>query len=103
MVTTTAPANDDVLDQPPPQIMIGFNRDLDLTRVDAGSARIERSSSDEKSEPTPVTARVSVSQANPRALMLLPQRPLSPGRYRVLLPAGSADVVISTFDVEASP
>ncbi len=103
MVITAAPANDDVLDQPPPQIMIGFNRDLDLTRLDANSARIERLSPDEKSEPTPMAAQVGVSQANLRALMLLPQQPLPPGRYRVLLHTTGADAAISTFDVEASP
>jgi hypothetical protein len=38
-VVTTTPANNDRLDQPPPQIMMGFNQALDFTRVDANAAR----------------------------------------------------------------
>ena len=35
-------AEDEVLSHPPPQIMIGFNRDLDVTRIHPGRVRIER-------------------------------------------------------------
>ncbi len=102
-VSTTAPGNDEVLDQPPPQIMIGFNRELDSTRVDPDSARIERLSPQQDAGPARVAARVSVSQANPRAMMLLPKVPLSPGRYRVVLSMDGTGAVISSFELEAAP
>jgi methionine-rich copper-binding protein CopC len=109
-VVTTTPANNDRLDQPPPQIMMGFNQALDFTRVDANAARIEHvmmdadAVADVATNPlvTRVAASISVSQANPRALALVPREPLAPGHYRVMLTMSGTDVVISTFDVETS-
>lgn len=100
-VTSIIPGNGEVLDQPPPQVMLGFNQSLDFTRVDADAARIELL--DAEPAVMRVGASVSLSEDNPRALALLPRKPLAPGRYRVVLTMSGADVVISSFDVEASP
>jgi methionine-rich copper-binding protein CopC len=120
-IVTAAPAADEVLAEAPAQIMIGFNRELDVTRIDPDSARIERSAGQGiQASAQRVAARVEVPSANPRALLLWPMQPLGTGHYRVLmrvaaplgvtdlagesLPAGdSADAVILTFDVEAAP
>jgi hypothetical protein len=101
-VITSAPGNGEVLNQSPPQLMIGFNRALDMTRIDDDSARLERLPSDETSAPQRVAAHVSVPSVNPQALMLRPSEALSPGRYRVLMPSNDTDAVVSTFEVEAS-
>lgn len=120
-IVSVAPAADEVLAEAPAQIMIGFNRELDVTRIDPDSLRIERRAGQAIEAPAQrVAARIEVPSANPRALLLWPTQPLSAGRYRVLmraapplgitdiagesLPAGdSADAVILTFDIEAAP
>lgn len=81
-IETTAPADDDLLEVPPPQILLGFNRPLDLTRIDPDSVRLERL---EPSGPQPVAARLTAPESNPRALLLRPDAPLLPGKYRAWL------------------
>ncbi len=118
-VATTVPSPDDTLVDAPPQIMIGFNRDLDATRVYASSARIERLSGGGISA-SAVATRVAVTDVNPRTLTLWPAQALSPGRYRVLLRVagtlgltdrngraldgtsanGAGDTLVTYFDVE---
>jgi hypothetical protein len=115
-VATVAPAVDEILIEPPAQIMIGFNHDLDVTRVDPESVRIERTGPASPVEI--VAARAAVPTANPRALLLWPAAPLTAGHYRVVMgmaapltdiagealhSTDSAEVLITTFDVEAAP
>jgi hypothetical protein len=115
-VATVAPAVDEILIEPPAQIMIGFNHDLDVTRVDPESVRIERTGPSSPVEI--VAARAAVPAANPRALLLWPAAPLTEGHYRVVMrmaapltdiagealhSTDSAEVLITTFDVEAAP
>jgi hypothetical protein len=120
-IVTLAPAAGEVLNEPPAQIMIGFNHDLDVSRIDPGSVRIERRAGQGIDVPAEsVPARATVPSANPRALLLWPIQPLSAGHYRVMLRMGassgltdiageplsstdSADTVILTFDIEAAP
>jgi hypothetical protein len=108
----------------PPQIMIAFNHDLDVTQIDSRSMHIEKlqpGASPVVSQIVP--ARVTVSSANLGALMVWPSRPLLSGHYRLVINAGSpsqfsdiaghtlvvgapdelGESVISTFDVEVLP
>jgi mono/diheme cytochrome c family protein len=108
----------------PPQIMIAFNHDLDVTQIDTRSMHIEKLQPDASplvSEIVP--ARVTVSSANLGALMVWPSRPLLSGHYRLVINAGSpsqfsdiaghtlvvgapnelGESVISTFEVEVLP
>ena len=128
-MVAVAPAANEVLTHAPPQILISFNHDLDVTRIDAESVRMERRVAggiDVRMQVVP--ARVAVSSDNPRALLLWPLHSLADGHYRVVMriaapwgltdiagevlhPAGqnmilmneSADAVITVFDVEAAP
>jgi len=120
-IATLAPAANEVLMESPPQIMIGFNRDLDVNRIDPESLRVERRAGEGAEAPVQsVPVRITVPSANPRALLLWPMQPLRGGHYRVLLRAGaassltdiagellpaadSADIVILNFDIEAAP
>jgi methionine-rich copper-binding protein CopC len=120
-IVSVAPAAGEVLAEAPAQIMIAFNHELDVTRIDPDSVRIERRAGQGIEAPAQrVAARIEVPSANPRALLLWPTQPLGAGRYRVLMrvaaPLGitdiageslsagdSADAVILTFDVEAAP
>jgi hypothetical protein len=123
-ITSIVPDGIEPVSASPPQIMIAFNHDLDVTQIDSRSMHIERldpGSSPVMSEIVP--ARVTVSSANLRALMVWPSRPLSAGHYRLVINAGSpsqfsdiaghslsvgvpndlGEPVISTFDVEVLP
>lgn len=85
-LATMAPADGDVVTEAPRQIVLGFTRELDVTRADASAVRLERiGGSGETEVGTPVPADISVPTANTRALVLKPHQPLTDGRYRVLL------------------
>ena len=73
--------------------MVTFNHDLDVTQIDGRSMHIEKIVPGESSASTLVSdvvpARVSVSSANLRALMVWPSRPLVNGHYRLVIAAGA--------------
>jgi hypothetical protein len=123
-ITSIVPDGVEPVSASPPQIMIAFNHDLDVTQIDSRSMHIEKlnpGASPAVSEIVP--ARVTVSSANPGALMVWPSRPLSSGHYRLVINAGApsqfsdiaghslvvgtpdelGESVISTFDVEVVP
>jgi hypothetical protein len=123
-ITSIAPASGDVQVSSPPQILIGFDADIDATRIDAGSARIEQVIAvalGTSIEILPV--QLTIPTSNPRALLLMPLQPLAAGHYRVILRAangmGMSDIgghalaggplteggdwIVSEFDVEANP
>jgi hypothetical protein len=117
-VSSVAPAPKEVLHESPSQVMIGFTRDLDVTRIDAQAASIERLTSAEGGAPTEtVQAHLTVPSVNRRVLLLWPNRPLAPGTYRVVLRkspdspitdiAGAAldarDEPVTMFVVEGTP
>lgn len=79
---TTVPADQDLLEQAPAQILLAFSHELDLTRVQPDSLRIERL---DAAGARPVPARLSSPALNPRALLLTPAAPLAAGQYRVWL------------------
>jgi hypothetical protein len=126
-VTSIVPDDVEPVSESPPQIMMAFNQDLDVTQIDGRSMQIEKIVPGESSASTLVSevvpARVSVSSANLRALMVWPSRRLVSGHYRLVIAAGaptqvsdmagntlalgapseSGESVISNFDVEVRP
>ncbi|MGO9934487.1 MAG: hypothetical protein ACLPV8_22100 [Steroidobacteraceae bacterium] len=128
-VTAVVPDSAEPVSEPPPQIMIAFNHDLDVTQIDPRSAHIEKLPSVAPQSSTGVIspielipAGISVSSANLKALMIWPGRALGAGHYRVVMATESAAVfrdiagqsialgtandlgetVVSTFDVEVA-
>jgi hypothetical protein len=122
-VTAMAPENEETVDGVPPQIMIAFNHDLDVSQLSTHALHIERLAHNATQPVQRIAARIAVSSANLRAVMIWPSSTLSSGRYRVVLDAGSSaqfsdiagrsvvlgiadaagETVISTFDVEVVP
>ncbi len=123
-VISTVPDRMESVNAPPPQVMVAFNHDLDVSQLAATSAHFEKLAPE--GVPTVIAqipARISVSSANLRALLLWPARELSAGRYRLVIDAASSmqlsdiagqqvalgapdergEAVISTFDVEVTP
>jgi hypothetical protein len=123
-ITSIVPDGVEPVSASPPQIMIAFNHDLDVTQIDGQAMHIEKLMPGAPPLASEiVAARVTISSANLRALMVWPSRPLSAGRYRLVIKAGSpsqfsdiagqsvavgvpnelGESVISTFDVEVLP
>ena len=83
-LSSIAPADGDSLAQAPSSIVMGFTRELDLTRVNAASVQLQRvtaSTGDAES----IAIDVSVPHANSMAIVLLPHSALAAGRYRVIV------------------
>ncbi len=126
-VTSIVPDAVEPVNESPPQIMVAFNHELDVWQIDSRSMHIEKIVPGESTASTLVSevvpARVSVSNANLRALMVWPSHQLASGHYRLVINAGaptqvsdlagnslalavpseSGESVISTFDVEVHP
>jgi hypothetical protein len=123
-ITSIVPDDIEPVFTSPPQIMIAFNHDLDVTQIDGQAMHIEKLMPGASPLATEiVAARVTISGANLRALMVWPSRPLSAGHYRLVINAGApsqfsdiagqsvavgvpnelGESVISTFDVEVLP
>jgi hypothetical protein len=122
-----APAAGDVLVERPALVMIGFNHELDMTRIDPESVRIERRLGEGVDAVMQwVPARIAVPPGNVRTLLLRPLQPLADGHYRVVrrgapaltdiggeapqaaAPAfeaagDSRDAIITTFDIRTAP
>jgi Bacterial Ig-like domain len=96
-ITSIVPADSETVNLSPPQIMIAFNHDLNVTQLDTQSARIEKFSPGAPATVTEaIAARIAVSPANLKALMIWPQRPLPAGHYRVSIHANSPLLVTDT-------
>jgi len=123
-VSMSVPASGDVMPLAPAQLTVGFTHELDQTRVDSTTLRLERLG------PMPVgqviqviPVHLVVPPANPQVVLLTPESPLVTGRYRIVAvggvgpelsdisgqslvgPAddGAGNHVLSEFEVEAMP
>jgi hypothetical protein len=116
------PASGDVVSATPTRIVMAFNEDLDETRIDASSVRLESVVPDGTEAPVPVPIALVVPPGNVRALMIQPAQPLADGVYRlvVLAPpetglsslgggrlggtaAAGSGVVVTEFEVMTQP
>jgi hypothetical protein len=125
-VAAIVPDSSEPVMGPPPQVMVAFNHDLDVSQLATHTVHIEKLASGAGTASVvaeTVPAHISVPQGNLRALLIWPSRPLSVGHYRVVIDAGSSasfsdiggqtvavgtpdergDSVLSTFDVEVVP
>jgi hypothetical protein len=123
-VTSIVPDSMESVNAAPPQVMVAFNHELDVSQLSTHSAHFEKLAPG--SAPVvmdQVPAHISVSSANLRALMIWPARALAAGHYRLVIDATSSsqisdiagqqvalgapdergEAVISTFDVEVHP
>jgi len=81
------PATRDVVTAAPTRIVIAFNQDLDETRIDASSVRLETVVADSAEAPVQVPVSLVVPRGNVRALMIEPALPLADGVYRLTVSA----------------
>jgi hypothetical protein len=96
-VAFAAPALGDVVLERPASIVVGFTREIDVTRLDAAAARIERVTTESGGAGTAVVpAALSVPAHNARALLIVPRAPLPNGLYRLVV---TDDTANGLFDV----
>ncbi len=127
-VTTMVPAAGDYVDQAPSQIVVSFNNEIDVNRVDAGSLRVERMvASRGVAAPDAVVAgdvpvKIGVVATNPHVLLATPRVAMVSGHYRVVIrqgagaglsdlagqalervePTEDGDELVGEFDLEAA-
>jgi hypothetical protein len=116
------PATGDVLFQAPARIVVAFNQELDQTRIDASSLRLEMVARGGVEGARQVPVSVVVPRGNPRALMIEPAVPLADGQYRLIVAtppdtglsglggerlggaaAGPGGVVVTAFELAVQP
>lgn len=83
-LTAAAPADHDVLVGAPRQLVLAFSSELDRTRLDAGSLRLERWVDATAREPLAVV--LATARGAPATLLVSPLAPLGEGRYRLYIP-----------------
>jgi hypothetical protein len=99
-VVSVAPAAGDVLVERPMRIAVGFGRELDITRLDGSSVRLDRLTIElGEAAAVEVPVDVAVPVGNPFALMVTPRQPLVDGRYRLLV-RGPPDAGVSDIGGE---
>ncbi len=81
--TAVVPAAGDRLATAPGRLTVEFATELDQTRIDATSLRLERIGTDDVA--VAVAVAIGVSPGNPRAVLVTPLVPLGTGRYRLRL------------------
>lgn len=103
-VATTSPLDNSLLDAPPTQIVIGFDRELDSTLVNDSTVRLEKifATDEDLANPSPdpsqaIAVRLDVSPANTWTLLITPKNALTAGNYRLTL-RGSGGGALAGFN-----
>ena len=75
------------LSAPPPRVIVGFTRELDVNSVNGTTVRLERVADDTGplTATTIIPAKLSIPAGNARALVVTPSSALAPGNYQVVL------------------
>jgi methionine-rich copper-binding protein CopC len=94
VVTSVAPASGEQLESAPQQLVVGFSSDLNATRVDGGSVRLERVNEDGSDTTVRVTASVRVPASNARAIVVSPATALPAGHYRLVFDGDPGNVLM---------
>ncbi len=82
-VTSINPATHVVLRDARAPLVVGFNEELDQTRLDGGSVRLEEIDRATGATIREMPVRLSVPAGNPKALMVVPVAPFGDGLYRL--------------------
>jgi hypothetical protein len=117
VVAAVVPATNDVVLGSVSQVLVALSHELDRTRLDATSVRIERI--DAGRAPLTVAAHLSVPAGDGSSLLVTPLQPLRTGQYRVVVAAdpgsglvdiagqrlgdGTVELTLTNFSVEENP
>jgi hypothetical protein len=92
-ITSVAPGSGELLQSAPPQLVVGFNSELNATRVDGGSVRLERVADDSSGATRRVAAAVRVPLSNTHVIVVTPADSLPAGRYRLVFDGDPGNVL----------
>jgi methionine-rich copper-binding protein CopC len=81
-LVTSVPQDQEIVTASLATLVLGFDRPLDATRVDAATLRLERASPD--SGPELVAASVALADGDDWTVLITPAEPLGPGEYHVV-------------------
>jgi hypothetical protein len=85
-IASAAPADGDLMTTAPTRLVIGFTRELNATRVDHSTVRLQRvDAATPNHSPVYVPVDVAVPSVNGMAIVVTPRQPLEPGSYRIVL------------------
>jgi hypothetical protein len=106
-VASTSPDNDSIVSEAIPQIIVGFNGDIDSTLINNTTVTVDTAGSAQPGDP--VLVSLAVPTGNSTTLVIRPQAPLTNGTYRVTLHGSLANLnaqalgsdVSFTFTVDA--
>lgn len=120
--SAVTPASHDVVLERPARIVVEFTEELDQTRVDGSSVRLDVTPREGAGPTATVPVSLRVAEGNPRALIIEPRAALGEGAYRLVVPAAPltglssisgrrlgaavttrADVVLTEFEVVVQP
>lgn len=90
----TAPFADEIIANAQPQIVVGFNRELDANLVNPTTVMLHRVDSDD-----PIAITISVPRANTSTLLVAPRNALTSGTYRLTL-RGSGGGALAGLDAQ---
>jgi hypothetical protein len=77
-VVTTSPLDESVSDSPLSQLVVAFDRELDVSRIDSSTVMLENGN-------RAIPVRLTVPLANSSALLITPLQSLQAGEYRLTL------------------
>jgi hypothetical protein len=89
-VSSLSAMGQDVLPDGRARLIVGFTEELDQSRLDRGSVRLERLYSTAGETGDDVEVELSVPHGNARALMVVTRALLREGRYRLTVPVAPA-------------
>jgi hypothetical protein len=95
-VLTTSPMDNATTIDPVTQIVISFNRDLDINLVNASNVVLEKVDANQTAN---VATTLTVPESNLQTLLITPTTPLTVGRYQVRL-RGSGGGVLASVDAQ---
>ena len=89
-VTVTSPADESVVWEPVPGLVVGFNQEVDLSLLNSTTVALERVAPESANvnSDTPAVqleASLALAEGNPSTVLITPAAPLGPGTYRVTL------------------
>jgi hypothetical protein len=96
-IAAVKPNPGDTLNASPSRIVIGFTQEMDASSLNPAAVRLERISeaADAQSGRLAIPVSVSIPAHNARALLVVPESALLPGRYEVVLNMDSSVAVRS--------
>jgi hypothetical protein len=92
-IATTAPADGAVLDAPPTSVVVAMTRDLNASRVDTSSLKLEMLGMGDT--PIDIPSDVALPLTNQQSVVVTPRTALAAGHYRIVVSSSDGNNIQS--------